>query len=278
MLDNQKILELIRTKGPILPVQLAKEIDTNILLASAVLSDLVSQKKVFISHAKIGGSPLYYINGQEHKLQTLYEYLQEKEKKAYDLLKQKKILRDKILEPVIRVALRRIKDFAKPFTTEITGQKELFWKWYLLSNSEAELLLKQQFQPKPIQKQVSKKEEKKETQQKPIIISNKQKQDNFLNNITTFLNQNNIEIIEKKILKNNKEIELLVNIPSTIGKITYYCKAKNKKKITDSDISSAFVQAQLKKLPALFLTTGQLTKKAQQILNNELKGIIIKKI
>jgi len=285
MLDNQKVLDLIKTKGPILPIQLAKEIDTNILLASAVLSELSSKKKVFISHANIGSSPVYYVPGQEPKLQMLYKYLQEKEKKSYDLLKQKKILRDKTLEPVIRVALRQIKDFAKPFTTEATGQKELFWKWYLIPNSEAEALLKQGFKqkqkliPKIIEKERKVFEKKKYELKKPAEKKKTiQIKDEFSEKINFYFSKNNIKILQKEVIKKNKDIELLVKIPSAVGETTYYCKSKNKKKINDSDLSSAFVQGQFKKLPVLFLTTGDLTKKATEMLNKEFKNIIIKRL
>ena len=74
------------------------------------------------------------------------------------------------------------------------------------------------------------------------------------------------------------DLDLIVEVPSAVGSLTYYCKAKNKKRISDSDLSSAFVQGQLKKLPVLFLTKGELTKKAREMLSKEFKNIKIKKI
>ena len=56
-----KILDYIRLNGPCLPVQLSKQIHSNILFAGAVLSELFANQKIKISHAKIGGSPVYYI-------------------------------------------------------------------------------------------------------------------------------------------------------------------------------------------------------------------------
>ena len=55
-------------------------------------------------------------------------------------------------------------------------------------------------------------------------------------------------------------------------------KAKNKQKISDSDLSLLYVQAQMKKMPVLLLTTGELTKKAQDLLKTEFKTITVKKI
>jgi len=39
-----------------------------------------------------------------------------------------------------------------------------------------------------------------------------------------------------------------------------------------------YIQAQSKKLPVLFLTTGNVTKKAEEMLNKEFKGMQVKKI
>ena len=50
---------------------------------------------VKISNAKIGSSPLYYVTGQEEKLEALYSHLKEPEKKVYDL--PYKIMRGSII-------------------------------------------------------------------------------------------------------------------------------------------------------------------------------------
>jgi len=75
-------------------------------------------------------------------LQGYTANMNDKEKKAFDLLSQNKILRDSEQEPVIRVALREIKDFAIPLNVNYDNNKERFWKWYLTSNEEAEQLIK----------------------------------------------------------------------------------------------------------------------------------------
>src|SRR3989338_1820838 len=103
-MDNRdKILEFIKIKGPVMPVQISKEIGTNILMASAHLAELTATGKLKISTIKIGDSPLYYLLGQEAMLQKFIESFNDKEKKAYDLLQQSKVLRDAEQEPVIRV-------------------------------------------------------------------------------------------------------------------------------------------------------------------------------
>ena len=136
------VFEFVKKNGPVLPVQVSKNINTNILLASAILSGLVSEKKVFLTHQNVGGSPLYYVKGQENKLDVLYKYLENAEKEAYDLLKNKKILKDIDLTAVYRVALRNIKDFAFKLEVSVDNKSEIFWKWYLIDNNEAEKIIK----------------------------------------------------------------------------------------------------------------------------------------
>lgn len=303
---KEKILSLMRIKGPIIPVQIAKAIESNILIASAHLAELSKQGKIKISNLKHGGTPLYYLQGQEQLLQKFTDNLHEKAKKAYELLKEKKILEDSKLDPVLRVALREIKDFAVPIHVTIDNKKILFWKWYLLSKEETQNILGSLFKgekelkiKKPeIQKQIiiekdkikspviqeqlqkkSKEEKVEKIQEKPKpkkTISTSA--DNYFDEVKNYFLKNNIEIINSEVIRKNTEIDFIIKIPSGIGTLEFYCKAKSKKRISDSDLSSAFVQGQLKKLPILFITKGELTKKAKEMHSKEFKNITINKI
>jgi len=282
---RDKIIEFIRLKGPILPVQIAKEIGSNILMASAHLSELTATKKLKVSNVKFGSSPLYYLPGQEPRLQQFSSNLQEKEKRAYDLLGQKKILRDSELEPLMRVAMRAIKDFAVPLQVDHQGSKDIFWKWFLLSAQEAETIIKSQLKPiktetpqaeapaKEIQKTIKEIEKKEIPKKEETPVK-----DSFFNEIQDYFNKNKINTIEKNIIRKNSEITFIVDVPSTVGSLRYFCVAKSKKRINDGDLSSAYIQAQSKKLPVLFLTKGELTKNAKEILEKEFKGMSINKI
>jgi len=283
---KQKILELIKIKGPIIPAQISKEINSDILMSSAHLSELSSEGRVKVSNVKIGGTPLYYLPGQEPQLQNFSDNLHEKERKAYEILKEKKILRDNKLEPVIRVALREIKDFAVPLQVTYQNNKEIFWKWYLLNKEETESLIKpmltkkeepietKKIEPKKEIKPQTKEQIKKEIKERPLRADTTS---SFLQELKSYFNRNKINIKNEQIIRKNSEIDFILEIPSTIGSLDFYCKAKNKKRVNDSDLSSAYVQGQLKKLPVLFLTKGDLTKKAKEILNAEFK-LKIKKI
>ena len=79
--------------------------------------------------------------------------------------------------------------------------------------------------------------------------------------------------MNRKIVRANSEIEYEVLVPSAIGKIHYYAIAKSKKKINDADLSQIFVNASMKKLPALFIHIGDMTKKAKMKLRDDFKLI-----
>ena len=140
-MNADQIIRIIATKGPLIPVHVSKEITTDTTLAGAMLSQLADQKKVFVSHLKFGGSPLYYLKGQEEKLQEFSKNLNEKDRAAFELLKKEKVLQDSEQTPLTKVCLRNIKDFAVPLNVTFGEEKEIFWKWYLLHDEDARELI-----------------------------------------------------------------------------------------------------------------------------------------
>lgn len=334
MATNEQILDLVKQRGPILPVQVSKHINDNILMTSARLSELLSNKKLKISSIKVGGSPLYYVEGQETKLQNYADNLGSKEKEAYNLLKEKKVLRDSALEPAIRVALRMIKDFSIPLNVNYDNRTEIFWKWYLAQNNEVQEIInealskkeaipprlietqntiqkedtakkyqtqqtiakqdtlkKQEIDPIPAIKQDTiknppidkitqisvkiKEEIKKEPIKKPRHTPDK----NFLSNkINHFFSRNGIIKTDEREIKKNLEMDFIVELETSIGKAKYFCKSKNRKKITESDLSTAMMQAHSRGLPLIFITTGKISKKAMEMLNTDFKNIIYREI
>ena len=59
-------------------------------------------------------------------------------------------------------------------------------------------------------------------------------------------------------------MEYIIEIPSNVGKIKFFVKVKNKKVINDADLVLAHNDAQLKKLPLLFLSNGEVNKKGEE--------------
>ena len=357
---RDKILSMAKI-APVLPVQVAKALNTNSLFASAMLSELVSKDLLKVSNLTMGSSPLYYLPELGGQLQGYADRLNAKDKKAYDLLKEKKVLREDALDPLTRVSIKNIKDFSRPLEVTLNDKKEIFWKWYLLSDSEAEVIIKQilnieapkTVEPKVVQEQVQepvqqaveqqtqpaaalneekpkrasrqrklveapaekeivreiqkkapvqqkkeriekekieKREETKIKEEKPAFIAETKSaikaaaesympgidtSDPFLRQLMKFFQKNNIKVLEQKTVKKKTDYEFIVELNSVVGSLTYFCKAKNKKRVSEADLSSAFVQGQLKKLPVLVIAPGELTKQAQDIAK-ELKGIAVK--
>jgi len=136
--------------------------------------------------------------------------------------------------------------------------------------------------PFKTQTQTTQKEEPQRSLEKPQDHTKKEKKqiinDTFLKTINNYFNKNKIEIIETNEVKKNTEIDFIAELQTTIGNVKYFCKTKNKKKINESDLSTALVQAQSKSLPLLFLTTGKITKKSTEKLNTDFKNIVYREI
>lgn len=298
---NQRVLEIVRQRGPLVPSQVSVEVGTSSLIVSAMLSELASLRQVRISSVKVGGSPLYYAPGQEDKLQRYVKYLHEKEVKAYELLKSKMVLQDDVLEPVMRVALRQIKDFAMPLNVQTPdGGVKLFWKWYMLSNGEAEPYINDilergkkekaaQVAPTleiatPETQRIAETLKPKGSDVQETLRVHKPKRTSpvdsgeFVKVVMDYFGSNKIEVLERFESKRRTEAGFIVSVPSPVGSIKYYCMAKDKKSCNDADLSTAYVQGQVKKMPVLFLTSGKLTRKAAEMLEGEFSAMKVKQI
>ncbi|HLC75030.1 MAG TPA: hypothetical protein VJH88_04205 [Candidatus Nanoarchaeia archaeon] len=310
MTVEDDILALMQLKGPVLPADVAKQIKTNILLASAYLSEIASRKKLKISSLKVGGSPVYFLQGQEEKLEKFASNLNEKDLRAYDMLKQKRVLRDSHMTPLMRVALRSIKDFAVPINVTFGNSQELFWKWITTTETEVNKLIHEELEgpkeesvqiiekPAPELKETKRKKKvemvevvplldtKREPEltermsdakiQKSELLKKKKKVESapddrtasFEDQISSFFEQKGIAVLKEDIIAKGKEASYVVEIPSAMGMLRYLCKARNKNS-TERDLSSAFVDGQLQKMPVVFLHTGKLNAKAQALVKTE---------
>jgi hypothetical protein len=122
---------------------------------------------------------------------------------------------------------------------------------------------------------------KKEEIQKELGIPTEElerEKDVFFKKVWEYFKTNDIQIIDYKIIRKKSEIDFTIAVPSRIGSQEYYCKAKSKAKVNDGDLSTVYVQGQAKKLPTIFITTGELTKKAKDMLSRDFKGMVVKRI
>ena len=295
--NKERIVSTIRFKGPSLPVQIARAVNLEPLFASAFLSELYSEKKLRITNMKVGSSPLYYIQGQEPQLEKFTQYLNQKEKEAFELLKNSKILDDELQSPVIRVALRAIKDFASPVKARVNGVEKLFWRYYLVPDTDLSTLinqitiqqpienqyLQQQYAQQPIQQSVQQQVQEtpqqqiaQQIQQIPQIpqqqtdqvsqpLEKKKKKrtspnkESFLNEIKEFLKNKNIELIS--VLEyNNKEITAKIKENGRESLLL----ALNKKRPDEKMIKKAYKKSLPHNLPYTILTRAESAKSLKE--------------
>ncbi|MEW6063375.1 MAG: hypothetical protein AB1571_03355 [Nanoarchaeota archaeon] len=293
---KKKVLDFVRLNGPILPVQLSKVLSKDLIYTSAILSSLVASGYLKITNVKIGGSPLYYTAGQEYKLQHLNKYLKDREQEAFELLKDNKLLRESELQPVQRVALREIKDFAVQILAKDKDREEIFWKWFLLPDQEAKSIISTVLSKKePIKEEIKQEETvqspkvEKLPQQKEIrrelfkrieeeIKKPRVKEErkiSFQNAIDNFIKSNNIKILGYEPVRKDREVNMVIELPTSIGSLKFFLKAKNKKSVTNADLLLANNEAQQKNLPIIFLTTGKPAKKYLDFIEKNLKNQLI---
>jgi len=224
---KEKILETLREKGPSLPVHISREINQSSLFTSAFLSELLSEKRIKISNMKVGTSPIYYAPGTESQLEKYSEHLKQKEKEAFMLLQEKKFLKDSEQEPAIRVALRAIKDFSKPFETQ---KGEFYWRYFNIPEEEFDSY----FSGKKTKTEV----QKEEPDNKTDTLDNQEKDslkeldifDDSLNNLKNEDNSNKKEENQQEIKKTSS-----TKSPKTTKKLSKKISKKSSSKKSTND-------------------------------------------
>ncbi len=306
--EKEDILNIVRAKGPITPNGIKKDIKVESYLISAILSELVNANILKITSVKKGTSIFYYLPSQKAKLESLISYLNEKDQQTVALLKEKKVIQDKPQELLIRVSVRKIKDYAIPINIRISeNEVKLFWKYYLVSDEEAKEVIRSILKPlvkkvkpeekiietkikdKPIEaiKEIPKKvisEPIQEKTFKPIEKDEKINEHNidekligtkFYEELKESFSRKGIIIENAKQIRKNKDLDLIILVKTSLGKSRYYAKYKNKKRNNDADISNAIVIAQSKHLPAAYITTGEIAKKTRENINTLFHNVMI---
>ncbi len=260
---KEKIISILRRNGPGLPVHIAREIESSALFTSAFLSELASERRIKISNMKVGNSPLYYLPGQEQLLEKFSHYLKSKEKEAFTLLKEKKIIKDSEQDPAIRMALREIKDFAVPFKKN----EEIFWRYFTIPITEFKIAEKPiKIEKKKAEKTLDifetsgKKERIKRTPKKKISKTS-QKESNFFNKVKGSLSEKSIELIDIISFSKNESI---LRVKDTEGEKIVV--AYNKKRISDNDIIKAAKKSAEFNLPYMILSLGEPLKKVRELI------------
>ena len=299
---KEKILWVLRRRGPSLPVHIAKETGLSILFASAFLSEIVADKKIKFTNMKVGSSPIYFLNDHAYMLERFSQHLNSREKEAFILLRERKFLADREQTPVIRVALRAIKDFAMPFG----HGGEIIWRYYTAPESEfkpelrekapelksieknVEKVIEKLAETKPMEKPIEiraekpkEKEARKELQKELDIFDKTEKlkkekrrpkkeskkraakiNDNFFNKAKEWVSKNSMEIIDIESFSKN---ELMLRAKKDGAELII--AAYNKKRITDSDLIKANKKAKDLGLSYMLISMGEPQRKINDLVD-----------
>ena len=287
---KEKIILYLKNNGPTLPVVISKVIEMDPFFASAILSEVLGEKRIKATHMRIGSSPLYFLEGQENQLEKMTSSLKSAEREAFEKLREKKILKDADETPAIRVALRSIRDFAIPFKLD----EQVMWRYYLVTEDE----VRKMFSP------IEKKEEKLEKVEKEIVVKKErvrrevkrkdfassdignnepaksfekkvldispdkgEEKSEFFNEIKNYLEGRKIEFLEE-IQSDKKEVVAKVSIDSDVGKINFLLVAKNKKSVSKEEINTAVQRATYSKMPCLIIVRKEPTKSIENFISN----------
>ncbi len=101
-----------------------------------------------------------------------------------------------------------------------------------------------------------------------ILPKHKGKPGDLLPKVETFFSELGILIESSEVVRKNSELVLHLLVPTNIGKVLFFCKVRRKKKCDEKDISAAYMEAQVARLPLLFLYTEEISPKAKDFLES----------
>lgn len=268
---KEKIVEIISEEGPLLPVEIAAKAELNSFLAKGYLEDLLKEGKVKAEKQKAGSEPLFYLPGQEDRLE---EKREEAENTAVKIknYKERKIeenpeLKKKREEFMER--LRKIENREREQEEENTEEER--------EPESEEEEKKSSFKDKIKESVFQKKEEREEEQEEKEKEKVEEEEESFLKKAEDFLENNEVKIIEKIDEKKKRE-ELIVSIPSKLRPIKHIVMIRDKKKLSKSDLALAYTKSLEEKMPSLVITHGKLTKTAKEYLNNTGELLTVKQL
>jgi hypothetical protein len=258
-----------------LPIHIARETGLSTLFASAVLSEMVSNKVLNVSNLKVGGSPLYYLPGQEIALENFYNYLPAKEKEVFLLLKKNSILEDEKLQPAYRVAMRSIRDFAVPLHANTEYGEKIFWRFHSLPKEKAIETINSILSKEKKAKRVERKEKPRE--EKPKVEKAKAVGEDFIRKVYEHISKENIKVISE-VEKKKKSVIIKILVSSSVGNIEMLAIAKDKRTLSENDIRLLLSYGQSMKLPILLLCNGKPSKRALQEIETFKSYLILKRL
>jgi len=246
---KQAIIEFLKENGPSHPIQVNKVLGLDSFTASAILKEMLEEGLIKRSVKRVGGSPLYYLEGQEERMREMVlKSLNPVERKVVEEVRDKGFLFQEELPPQARYVINELRDVLIPLRARLGGEEKVLWKFYKVSNEEVERRLKR--------REAKEKEEVKKVE-KEVDVEER------LSELG--------EIVGKEMVKRGEVRYLLV----TRGPLRqrYIVIHKKKSKISDVDLNNAYAESVRLKTPVILVSKGKLTKKARALLK-EVKNLV----
>ncbi len=254
---KEKILEVVKLSGPVLPVEIVSKTGGDSLVANAYLSDLVDDGQLKKSDERVGAVNLYFIEGQEDqvkkRLNELDINLTPRQFTKKPITKTKDI-EDKQRNFVER--LNKIEAEEKKRKNENQKKSVITFTKKLISRAKEEVIPpKSIISPKPISKDS-------ETIAKKNF-------DSFFEHAIDYLERGKLKIINE----NTESETCTVKAPSAVGTMNFHVRILEKKKLNKTDIAESYTAVIEKKMPVIILTSGEIAKTAKKYLK-EIGGLV----
>lgn len=267
----KSVTMFIQQNGPALPIDITQVIGKDSMISNAFLSEMTSKGLVKRSNRQIGNSLLYFLPGQEGIVRKrLSETLNNNERALIQKFERERVIFNNELEPMERYLMNRLLDFLVPINITFQGEKLLCYKTAVLDDQELHSIIERKlklFQPEQTQTfkepvKTIKQEIPKRTITKKTKKPKKDITDQLLEKAVSVISSMGGNVIGKEVVSKNREIDVTAQMGSTGTR--YLFKIRNKKTLTEKDLSLAFAQVMDKKKPIILLVTGTLSKAAQK--------------
>jgi hypothetical protein len=295
---KQKILDLIKQLGPMLPVEISSKIGVDSFMAKAFLMELVEEGKISQSKEKLAESPMYYLLGQERQVVMKMENIKQQHSKTARTYAPTSVSEDPEVQAkreafAIRLAEIQAKEQQRKTMsapqprplTKISPSKSKDLRVHAEQSSarNPQHVYKPQLSPHPKHIPFSPKSTFPHSPINPVSMPDfksepepeytPEAERTFIDKAMDWLKMEGYEIVEE-INAKKTEMELLVKVYTDFGKVNFYMKIKQKKTITEADLMAVYAGAMEQKCPAVLITNGKLSKSADNFL--EEKGWIVK--
>ncbi len=284
-----KIIDLLKSKGPLLPIEISKELRINFLFLNPFLSEFARQGKILRSYRKYGDSFIYYLPGQEEKVrEMLLKTLKYQEKLVIKKFEREKVLTKDELTPMERFFLSNLHDFILPYKLKVKDKEVDVFIYYKVDEEEARRIIKEKYFKEQVKeekvtaktnKKVEKIEKKKgnETiakEEKVIkekvevkerlertIISKSENVKVGIKEFDDFINQINARVLSIIEKKRNKVVAIIEYGKLKEKKVACYI---NKKSLSINDVATFYLTIEKMKIPGIILFKGRISNKLKK--------------